>query len=281
MKRIIPAFLLLSGLLLWQPAVASGGGGHGAPAKKADTHAKSASGHGTEEELPNLPAVETPEPVVSILGRSVISDSDRARAAAEAAIPESLKDEQTLRLLSQKRDIPFYEHAPTKGDPAAPVTVVLFNDLSCLQCMNPIKKVDEAVKAHAADVYYVHVHLPVDDFNATNPAAFYGRLAHKLGLFWEYREQVMKSQATSSEQYMQILVDLGVDPSELRKLIRSYARQAYQELDADHALCQRLHLERPPVVFINGIKVAEGGLLDNVGDVITFLIDKYQLDQLK
>ena len=228
----------------------------------------------TEEELPNLPAVETPEPSVSILGRSVISDSERAKEAAKAAIPESLRNPRAQRLLSQKSTIPFYSHSPTQGDPAAPITIVLFNDLSCIQCIEPVEKVDKVVKEHEKDIYFVHVHLPVDDFNATNPAAFYGRLAQDLGIFWEYRERVMEAQTTSSEAYMQILIDLGVEPSELRKLIRSYARKAYQEMDADHALAKRYELKRPPVVFVNGIKVAEGRLLDELDDVVTYLLDQ-------
>jgi protein-disulfide isomerase len=219
------------------------------------------------------------QPSITIHGKAVISDTQRLQNKIEAQIPASLADPKSQLYLKQRVDIPFYDHAPTQGDITAPITMVLLNDLSCMQCMDVVKKIEAVREKYKDQIYFVHVHLPVDLFNATNPAAFYGRLAHKLGLFWDYRARVIELSEAGDSIYLEQLLDLGVDKHEMRRLIREQARRLYKELDADAMLAQRLNENRPPVVYVNGIKVGEGRLLDKLGDVIEYELAMIKLGQ--
>jgi hypothetical protein len=100
------------------PSLAAGGGG--GESKKAVAPA-------------TLPAVPTPEEGVTILGKPVITAAERAaaeKAATEASlIPAVLQTPESQRILAERFPFSFYDHAPIKGDPTAPITVVLFEDL--------------------------------------------------------------------------------------------------------------------------------------------------------
>jgi protein-disulfide isomerase len=226
---------------------------------------------------PTVPVSGTQaKPAITIHGKAVISERQRRQDKVQAKIPESLRDPKSQKYLNKRTDIPYYDHAPTEGVISAPITMVLFNDLSCMQCMDVVKKIEAAREKYKDDIFFVHVHLPVDLFNATNPAAFYGRLAQKLGLFWDYRTKLIQLEETGDSIYLDQLLDLGVDRHEMRKLIREQARRLYKELDADAMLAKQLKESKPPVVYINGIKVGEGRLLEKIEDVI-----KYELEMKK
>ena len=215
-----------------------------------------------------------PRPVIKIFGKEVLSQADKTEQLAEEALPETWQSRQNQKLLEQRVEVPYYRHSPTIGPEDAPLTIIEMTDLSCVQCMEVVRRMESLrnSETYHDHIRFIYVHLPVDLYNATNPAAFYGRLAQKSGRFWEYRHNVINLKETPENIYAEKLIDTGLDRDSLRKLIRDHTRRAYRELDADTMMTKKLKEERPPVYFINGVRIDQ----DTPPETVTDLLD-YEL----
>lgn len=214
---------------------------------------------------------------VTIMGQEVLGHKDRLQKSLADKLPEELDNDVFLRLMTNRVEVPFLSHSPTQGSEKSIVTVVEMVDLNCNDCIKTLRMLDEARKKFAGKVRLVHVHLPFDLFTTTNPAAFYGKLAQKAGVFWQYREKIIQLESPSENVYLNILLDLGVSRQQMRNIIRSEARKFYQELDADTALGQKMGETHSPVIFINGIRLSEEELFDQIEALIQYEIDVVEL----
>lgn len=212
-----------------------------------------------KKEVKEKPKLPEEHPEVHIGGKEVIPGDKHAKAKVKTVddLPEGLRTERARAALAMRQNITVYKHNPSYGNDDALIQVVEFTDLNCLQCMTFLRHVDEimAKDKYKDHIKYTHVHLPVDLYNSTNPAAFYGKIAQELGVFWEYRKQLFNINEIKDNTFMDKLINAGANPVKIRNLVRQKARQYYKELDADALLSKNMGETRPPVLFINGVKV--------------------------
>lgn len=211
---------------------------------------------------------------VFINGVEVISSQTLRRNTIKAELPDELQSTRTRMAIENRQRIQIYDHSPTIGPKNAPINIVEFNDLSCKKCREASQKIDSVRNKHPKRVRHIYVHTPVDAYNATNPAAFYGRIAQDNDLFWKYRASLYRDNPTSENVYIDRLVDIGMTMDTVREKIRDNARRYYREIDADAMLASKLGEKSAPVIFINGIRIGNTITLDNVD----LLID-YELNQ--
>lgn len=216
------------------------------------------------------------KPVIMIFGKEVMTTQERQVLAAKEAFPDTWEDPARKRLLKNRVQLPYYEHSPSIGPDDAPLLIVEMTDLSCVQCMDVVRRIEDVRAKYDGKVKLVHVHLPVDLYNATNPAAFYGRIASKAGTFWEYRAKVIDLKESPDNIYTEKLVETGLDRDTIRRLIRDETRRAYRELDADTMLGKKEGLERPPVYFINGVKVDADTEEQAIWDLVDYELALYK-----
>lgn len=215
-------------------------------------------------------------PVITIGGLKVEGIKQQQEALSAYLTPASLKNPSDQQLLERHFSFTPYAHNPTRGNPDSPLTVVEFTDLACGQCFPYMAKEDAAVAA-AGNVRQTSIHLPVNRYNDTNLAAFYGKIAQLNGKFWDYRTALMQNPPKESEDLIKALIGVGVQERAARQSLLTNARQFYRELDADAKLAQALGLSRPPHFYVNGISVGEDAIdREKVGDVISFLHAKEQ-----
>jgi protein-disulfide isomerase len=216
-------------------------------------------------------------PPVHILGKEVIPGSNKKRIVPRSVeiLPENLQTERARAAIAMRRDMNIYKHNPYYGPIDAPITIIEMTDLNCLQCMTFLKGVDEVLKQekYTDKVRYVHVHLPVDLYNSTNPAAFYGKIAQEQGVFWEYRKQLFSIAEIKDNTFIDKLVNVGGNPIEIRNLVRFNARKFYKELDADALSAKNMGETRPPVLFVNGIKVGYNIKIEELASLLDYELD--------
>ena len=120
------------------------------------------------------------------------------------------------------------------------------------------------------------MHLPVDKYNFTNAAAFYGRLAFGAGEFWDYRQSLYNVSSATDNIFTEKLISVGVPEKEIRRMTRKNARQYYKELDADRTAVQSMGEHKPPVLYVNGIKIGGSITLEQLESLMDYEIKLYE-----
>ncbi|PIZ31833.1 MAG: hypothetical protein COY40_00860 [Alphaproteobacteria bacterium CG_4_10_14_0_8_um_filter_53_9] len=198
-------------------------------------------------------------PTVTIGGRTVLT-AEELKAKEQAEDLGKAANNNPLKFkLQQQWQVKAYAHNPTRGKPDALVKVYEFSDLSCIQCMKYLTQADAAMK-EGKSIYQTQIHAPVSQYQDTNLAAFYGKVAQRSGKFWEYREALQTLEAPKPEDYFDILLKIGSNRAEVRKILNTESRRLYRELDADADLAMRVRVGEPPAFIINGSKVGDGGI---------------------
>lgn len=254
-----------------EPA-AGGGGGHGEPAAHGKSEGqKSFSG----KDLTAAPEL----PTVTIGGKTVVTYAKSIENDLKAAMPEAFAKSSDKDFLERRFNITPYAHSPARGDPKAPIVVYQFTDLSCGQCMPELAKIDAALQDISGSIYIRHIHAPMERFQDTNMPAFYGKIADRGGLFWEYRANLIHENPSTSDAMFDLLVKTGVPIAEARSMMLTEARRFYRQLDADALLARTFGVGRPPTVFVNGIRVGDGGIpLDKLPEVLSYVNARLERD---
>ncbi len=215
-------------------------------------------------------------PSVTIAGQSIISHAAKTAIEISDTIPAGLDNGLFLPMLDRRYKVSAYAHSPRRGPSNAQIEVVLFTDFSCGQCMPELIKIDAALAAVSETVQVVHVHAPMVRFQDTNMPAFYGKIAARGGVFWDYRSKLMANPTEDANTLFDILLASGLDTAQARNLMLTEARRFYRELDADTLLARSFSVGNPPVAFVNGIRVGQGGIpLDKMGDVLAYISKRF------
>lgn len=243
----------------------AGGSAHDAddgPAKQTAYNGKNLSG---EPELPTI----------FIGNLKVESAKAQKTALTQFLTPKALATPADEALLNRTFNFTPYAHNPTRGTPSAAITVVEFTDLACNQCFDYLTKADQAIQVNEKDMRQTSIHLPLNRYNDTNLAAFYGKIAQQQGRFWEYRQALIQAPPKDSKSLLKVLLASGVAERDARQSLLANARQFYRELDADNQLAKSLGLSKPPHFYVNGISVGEAGIeREKIADVIAFTLAK-------
>lgn len=195
---------------------------------------------------------------------------------APAEMPAVLQTEDGQKALANRLGVPIYSHNPSWGDSSAGVTIIEFSDLSCVDCTSHFKLLSDLKTRYGDQVRWVHKHLPQNPYQATNLTAFYGKIAQRAGVFWDYRHHLTGAKNRSESTLMDALAKAGVDLRTIQHDTRLYARDIYRELDTDVQLGLRQRMSKPPYLFVNGIFMTENMPVESLEDIV-----RYELEQKK
>lgn len=251
-------------------APAKAEGGHGSPSATGKTEGQKSF---TGKEIGTPP----PLPTVTIGGQAIITKAQSLANDVADTTPDGLKTPAMLDYLTRRFNVTPYAHSPHRGDYKAPIQVIQFVDLSCGQCMPELAKIDAVLQDSSATVLLTQIHAPTAHFQDTNMPAFYGKIAARAGVFWEYRANLIQNKPADANAIFDELVKSGVTVRDARSLMLNEARRFYRELDADALLARAFGVSQPPVLFVNGIRVGEHGLpLDRLADVLNYVNARIQ-----
>ncbi|HEY3234825.1 MAG TPA: thioredoxin domain-containing protein, partial [Polyangiaceae bacterium] len=152
--------------------------------------------------------------------------------------------------------VPVTAKDPTWGNPAAPVTVVVFSDFQCPFCSRvepTITQLKTEYKAENLRVVWKNAPLPFH--KDARPAAEAAQAVFSLGgsdAFWKFHDLAFQNQqALSEENYQKWAVQAGVDGGKFKQ---AYSAKTYaSKVDEDLALSQKLGANGTPAFRINGV----------------------------
>lgn len=165
----------------------------------------------------------------------------------------------TERMVELQQHEVGIEGRPVYGDPAAPVTVVVFADFECPHCAAEAPKLQAAIDASGGKAKLVFRHFPLKGHDRGRRVALAteAALAQSNEKFWALHNIAFESQA-----------DFRAEPSEVEGPLREMAQKAgldmaryddfmkyergAETLDADKAAGKALQVHSTPTVFVDG-----------------------------
>jgi protein-disulfide isomerase len=156
---------------------------------------------------------------------------------------------------------------PVRGNPKAPVTIVLFSDFQCPYCarVEPIMK--DVERAYGNKVKVVWKHQPLSFHAQALPAAEAAEAAREQGKFWQMHDGLFADQrALSPERYEQVAKEIGLDVSRFKQSIASGRNRT--RIQQDQALAMTVGAQGTPTMFINGEKVVGARPLEQLKPII-------------
>lgn len=204
-------------------------------------------------------------PSISIGGRDVITIVNRTRHRGVVIdAPEKLRDPKYANSLKRRHQFPTPHHAPHQGtrNRKADFTLIEFSDPGCFTCQTAIKTMEDAIKLaknqpNIGTFQRFHIYAQSETAGPLGLAAFYGRVAARLGAFWAYHTALISLNNPDEHAYFNILVNLGASALDIRKIAIQDARKIYTELDEDTLSVQKKSFPRAPFWLLNGILISE------------------------
>lgn len=206
----------------------------------------------------------------AVPGLHAVTEELAVTEALKKALPQTLRRPDILRALRLRQEVPLAPHTPIQGGLNAPLTLVEFNDLNCLQCRDGLKQANHIFNTHKSVVRLAHRYAPLDKKSSTNLAAFYGKLAQQQNAFWAFRDGILNLTEFTPATLGHTLTSVGVNPRALRDNFFTNARLYYSQLDDDATLAEALKIT-PPQLFLQGMKIGEDIQPDDVDAMIEFL----------
>jgi len=156
---------------------------------------------------------------------------------------------------------------PVKGNPRAPVTVVVFSDFQCPFCSRVEPTLKQVEQAYGAKVRIAWKHKPLPFHPNAVPAALAAEAAREQGKFWQMHDKMFAAQQElSPASYERWARELGLD------LNRFKAAQSSEKLKAriqeDDQLATRLGIDGTPTMAVNGELVVGAVPFENLKAVI-------------
>ena len=151
-------------------------------------------------------------------------------------------------------EVPLRADDPVRGNPRAPVTVIVFSDFQCPFCASAEGTLAEVQKAYGEKVRIVWKHQPLNIHPNALSAAIASEAAREQGKFWEMHDRMFANQAAlSPDSYEKWARELYLDLEHFRTSLRD--RKLAQRVADDSSLGARIGADGTPTFFVNGERV--------------------------
>ncbi|HEX8650058.1 MAG TPA: thioredoxin domain-containing protein [Pyrinomonadaceae bacterium] len=177
-----------------------------------------------------------------------------------AALVQTLRSGADIRLFLTEPEAPVQaistDDDPSRGDPRAPVTVVMFTDFQCPTCagMHPI--IEEELKKYGARVRFVVRDFPLVIHHNARKAAEAAGAANAQGKFFEYIALLYKNQAAldvpSLKKYA---TEVGLNRARFDRELDGGVYAA--EVRRDMLEGEKYGIRGTPAIFINGVRLRD------------------------
>jgi len=155
---------------------------------------------------------------------------------------------------SDATHVPLRPDDPMKGNPRAPVTLVVFSDFQCPFCSRAVPTIRQIEQTYGEKVRVVWKHEPLPMHPNAIPAAEAAEAAREQGKFWEMHDKLFESQGSlTPETFEQRAREIGLDLGRFRASLQSHRNRS--RINDDMALAARVGATGTPTFFVNGEKV--------------------------
>jgi protein-disulfide isomerase len=154
-----------------------------------------------------------------------------------------------------------------KGNPRAPVTLVVFSDFQCPFCARVEPTLKQVEQAYGPRVRIAWKHKPLPFHPNAMPAALAAEAAREQGQFWAMHDKMFAAQQElSPAAYERWARELGLDLGRFRAALGSEKLKA--RVQEDDQLASRLGIDGTPTMAVNGELVVGAVPFENLKAVI-------------
>lgn len=209
--------------------------------------------------------------------RDKIFDHVRQRRIAKlrAAFIESIrtKSEVLITLAPPSADFPL-EGAPRLGPENAPVRLVEFADYQCPYCAKVNPHIAKLRQEFGDKVSVYFKDLPLQMHANARKAAEAARCAGDQNKYWEYHDQLFKTNQLEPQALKQMARDMKLDGDKFDKCLDEGAQAAAVQKDLADA--QQLGLSGTPAFFLNGQYFSGAVDYNTIRDMVNQQLTKVQ-----
>ena len=205
----------------------------------------------------NEPAPSTPEERIAALTERVL----------ELELQHTKQENQILQLTDrldallgapERQDVFIISlgESPIRGNPQAPVTLVVFGDYQSGYTARAQAVVQQLLEEFPNQLRYVYKHFPLTDRNAqANEAALSAIAAQRQGKFWEMHDALFSnSRRLEPNLYMVLAGQIGLDLQRFQSDRNSL--WTLERLADDEKLGAKLGVADVPAFFLNGRRMS-------------------------
>ena len=154
-----------------------------------------------------------------------------------------------------------------KGNPNAPVTIVVFSEFQCPFCSRALPTMAQILREYPDEVRLVFKHNPLSFHKDAPLAAEAALAAGQQGVFWEMHDKLFENQkALGRADLERYARELQLDMDKFRAALDGGTFKA--RIKDDQALAAEVGARGTPNFFINGIKVIGAKPFDEFKKVI-------------
>jgi len=180
---------------------------------------------------------------------------EQARQKATAAFARRLREAATVRTFLNAPEPPVLKIAmddqPSKGDAAAPVTIVEFTDYQCPSCARQHPVLERLLGEYGGRVRLVVRDFPLEQHPDAFKAAEAAEAAREQGRYWEYAAVLMQNQSELGvDKLKEYARRLGLDRAKFDAALDSGRFGDMVRRDLQDGF--RLGVSSTPSIFVNG-----------------------------
>jgi protein-disulfide isomerase len=150
--------------------------------------------------------------------------------------------------------LPVRADDPVRGNPRAPVTIVLFSDFQCPFCSRVEPTLARVQQEYGEKVRIVWKHQPLPFHPNALPAAEAAEAAREQGKFWPMHDKLFaQQQQLSTDLYERTARELGLDMRKFEEATRSGRAKA--RIAEDQRVAAQVGAQGTPTMYVNGEKV--------------------------
>jgi protein-disulfide isomerase/uncharacterized membrane protein len=207
--------------------------------------------------------------LILALAGAALGASQWVRLRLVITDPTLTLDRDLAAFLKGEKHVFDLSQAPSKGNPAAPVTIVEFGDFECPTCRSAYWLYKAVLQPYGDRVRLCFKHYPLDqkcnEFVGSTPhasaclAAKASLHAHEEGKFWEFAEALYGSDRPPDQAACEAAARaVGLSPSAMMEFVKP--RSGWETIVADIKEGRAAGVRSTPAFFINGRR-AEGVLV--------------------
>ncbi|HEV2883404.1 MAG TPA: thioredoxin domain-containing protein, partial [Pyrinomonadaceae bacterium] len=185
---------------------------------------------------------------------------NREREKLEQELAQRLRKGADVKILVTQPEPPVQtisvDDDPSRGDAAAPVTVVEFTDFQCPACASMHPVIENVLKSYGTKVRFVVRDFPLNIHPNSRKAAEAANAAHAQGKFFEYAALLFKRQnALDVPSLKKYASELGLNRAVFDAALDGGKYAA--EVKKDLVEGEIYGVESTPTIFVNGIVLQE------------------------
>ena len=153
-----------------------------------------------------------------------------------------------------RQNVPIKKSYRGKGAWPAKVVIVEYSDFECPFCSRGAKTVEDILKNHGKDVYFIYKHNPLGFHPNAEPAARAAEAAGMQGKFFEMHDKMFADYKNlTQDNFEKWAKELGLNVAKFKTDMNS--QKVKDIVKADVAESARVGARGTPNFFVNGIPV--------------------------